>query len=151
MIKDDPTSRRIIITLWNPLGNLRAALPSCLCWYQFYVDTVRHKLNLQIYLRSSDYFLANNWNACTGALLVHMLCNLEGVNLLPGELTMCIGDTHLYKTHIEQVRENLKREPYPYPMLRIRSRKDDITKFQFEDLNLIGYKAHPRISASMAV
>jgi dihydrofolate reductase/thymidylate synthase len=151
LIKDDPTSRRIIITLWNPLGNLRAALPSCLCWYQFYVDTVRHKLNLQIYLRSSDYFLANNWNACTGALLVHMICNLEGVNLLPGELTMCIGDTHLYKTHIEQVRENLKREPYPYPMLRIRSRKDDITKFQFEDLNLIGYKAHPRISASMAV
>jgi len=151
LIKEDPTSRRIIINLWNPAGNTRAALPSCLCMYQFYVDTIHHKLNLQIYIRSSDYFLANNWNTCTGALLVHMICRLSGVNLTPGTLSVIIGDTHLYKTHLEQVRENLKREPYPFPMLLVKEVKDDITTFQFEDFELLGYKAHPRISADMAV
>ena len=151
LIKEDPTSRRIIINLWNPVGNQRAALPSCLCMYQFYVDTIRHKLNLQIYIRSSDYFLANNWNACTGALLVYMICNLKDINLIPGNLSVIIGDTHLYKTHLEQVRINISREPYPFPMLKIKEEKNDITEFTFEDLELIGYKAYPRIPAPMAV
>ena len=79
LIKNDPASRRMIISLWNPYTNHKAALPSCLCWYQFYVDTERKELHSQIYLRSSDFFLANNWNVCTGAILVHLLCNLEGI------------------------------------------------------------------------
>ena len=151
LIKEDPTSRRIIINLWNPDGNQRAALPSCLCMYQFYVDTKHKKLNLQIYIRSSDYFLANNWNTCTGALFVHMICRLEGIDLEPGELTVVIGDAHLYKSHLDAVKENLLRDPYPFPKLVISSKKKDITSFEYSDLNLIGYRAHPNIKAEMAI
>lgn len=151
LLKKDPTSRRIMINLWNPATLDKAALPSCLCQYQFYVNTRAKELSLQIYIRSSDYFLANNWNTCTGALFVHLLCNVEGINLTPGDLTVVVGDTHLYKTHLDQVRENLKREPYPFPMLRVKRKTKDITNFEFEDLELLGYRAHPRISADMAV
>lgn len=190
LIREDPTSRRIIINLWNPMTNKRAALPSCLCMYQFYVDTEHNELSLQIYIRSSDYFLANNWNTCTGALLVHMICGLDGINLVPGELTVVVGDAHLYKTHIEQVRENLSRKPYPFPKLSLEpnnptseqiesewksnkktnhkiernyvdddfnrgkimnGKRTNLTDYRFEDFKLIGYKAHPRISAEMAV
>lgn len=151
LIKNDPTSRRIIINLWNPATQDNAALPSCLCQYQFYVNTQSKELSLQIYIRSSDYFLANNWNTCTGALFVHMLCSMKDINLTPGDLSVIIGDTHLYKNHLEQVRENLKREPYPFPMLRVNKQVNNITDIEFEDIELIGYRAHPRISADMAV
>ena len=100
-IKKDPTSRRIIINLWNPKTLHKAALPSCLCMYQFYVDTVHNLLHLQIYIRSSDYFLANNWNTCTGAFFVHLICSLNGINLTPGTLTVVCGDAHIYKTHVK--------------------------------------------------
>jgi thymidylate synthase len=143
-IKNNPTSRRIMINLWNPATQDNAAtLPSCLCQYQFYVNTQSKELSLQIYIRSSDYFLANNWNACTGALFVHMICNVYGINLTPGDLTVVTGDTHLYKTHLEQVRENLKRNHIPFPKLVVKSKKkvDDIVDFQFEDLQLIGYRS----------
>lgn len=160
LIKNEPASRRIIIDLWNPSTVDKAALPSCLCKYQFNVNVSKKELNLAIYLRSSDYFLANNWNTCTGALLVHLLCNLEGIDLTPGELTVFIADAHIYKSHIEQVRENLARTPYPYPKLLVcegnmdidvGKKKKDILEFKFEDLELIGYKAHPNIKAEMAV
>ena len=151
LLKNDPTSRRIMINLWNPATLAKAALPSCLCQYQFYVNTQTKELSLQIYIRSSDYFLANNWNTCTGALFVHLLCNVEGINLTPGDLSVVVGDTHLYKTHLEQVRENIAREPYPFPMLRVKRKTKDITNFEFNDLELLGYKAHPRIAADMAV
>lgn len=155
LIRTDPTSRRIIINLWNPGTGHRAALPSCLMMYQFYVDTVHHRLNCQIYIRSSDYFLANSWNACTGALLVHLICGLEDINLTPGELTVVTGDTHLYKTHIEQVATNLERQPYLRPQVyieptggrKIRNMED----WKFEDLRLVGYRAYPSIQAPMAV
>lgn len=162
LIKNEPASRRIIIDLWNPTTIDKAALPSCLCKYQFNVNVAKKELNLAIYLRSSDYFLANNWNTCTGALFVHLLCNLEGIDLTPGELTVFIADAHIYKSHIEQVQENLSRTPYPYPKLLvcggncdgngdIGKKKKDILEFKFEDLELLGYKAHPNIKAVMAV
>lgn len=157
LIKTDPYSRRIIIDLWNPATQDKAALPSCLCKYQFNVDVAKKELNLAIYLRSSDYFLANNWNTCTGALLVHMICALEGVELKPGELTVFIADAHIYKSHIIQVRENLARTPYPYPKLVIKPKLADdgkhknIEDFQWEDIELLGYKCHPGIKAEMAV
>jgi dihydrofolate reductase / thymidylate synthase len=151
LIKNDPTSRRIIISLWNPHTNHKAALPSCLCWYQFYVDTEREELNLQIYLRSSDFFLANNWNVCTGALLVHMLCNLKGIQLTPGILKVVTGDTHLYINHLDQVKINLERTPKPYPKLLIKEKKDNIEDFKFEDLELLGYNPYPGIKAEMSV
>ena len=163
LIKTDPYSRRIIIDLWNPATQDRAALPSCLCKYQFNVDVAAKELNLAIYLRSSDYFLANNWNTCTGALLVHMICALEGVDLTPGELTVFIADAHIYKSHITQARENLARKPYPYPKLAIKPKREDgvalteggkrknIEEFRWEDIELLGYRCHPGIKAEMAV
>jgi thymidylate synthase len=151
LLKTDPASRRLIIDLWDPASIHKAALPSCLCKYQFNVNTEKKELNLAIYLRSSDYFLANNWNTCTGAIFVHLLCNLEGIDLTPGDLTVFIADAHLYKSHLEQVKENLARTPYPFPKLLIREKKADITKFTFDDLQLIGYRAHPNIKAEMAV
>ncbi len=151
LIKNDPTSRRIIINLWNANANPRAALPSCLCMYQFYVDTIKKLLHLQIYIRSSDYFLANNWNTCTGALFVHLICNMEGIELNPGVLTVCVGDAHIYNHHINAVRENLIRDPLPFPKLVVKKKKTDITEFEFKDLELLGYRAYPSIKAKMAI
>jgi dihydrofolate reductase/thymidylate synthase len=157
LLKNDPTSRRIIINLWNPATLHKASLPSCLMMYQFYVDTHAKLLHCQIYIRSSDYFLANNWNTCTGALLVHMLCSLEDIDLTPGSITTITGDTHIYKTHLEQVNQNLEREPVPFPKLVIENNKSQTKKFkklediEFEDLKLYGYMPQPNISAPMAV
>lgn len=153
LLKNDPTSRRIIINLWNPATQNRASLPSCLCQYQFWVNTTTNELHLQIYIRSSDYFLANNWNTCTGALFVHMLCNTKGLeHLKPGELIVTTGDTHIYLNHIEQVEENLKRKPFPFPKLIIKNGlKNNITDFEWTDFQLLGYKNHPKIEANMAV
>ena len=152
LIKNEPGSRRIIIDLWDCASIHKAALPSCLCKYQFNVNTETKELNLAIYLRSSDFFLANNWNSTCGALFVYLLCNLEGIDLSPGELTVFIADAHLYKTHQEQVKLNLERMPLPFPKLLIKGeKKKSINDFTFEDLDLIGYKAYPNIKAEMAV
>ena len=151
LLKTEPTSRRIIINLWNPATQHKAALPSCLCQYQFWVNTEINELSLQIYIRSSDYFLANNWNTCTGALFVHLLCNTPGLNhLRPGELIVTTGDTHIYLTHLEQVKINLERKPYPFPKLVVGVIKP-ITEFQWEDISLVGYRSHPKITADMAI
>ena len=151
LIKNDPHSRRIIINLWNPKTLHRAALPSCLCQYQFYVNSLTNELDLQIYIRSSDFFLANNWNTCTGAFFVHMICNLEGINLYPGRVVVVTGDTHLYLTHLDGVEENLHRIPSPMPILRIREQKKSIEEFTWEDMELIGYFPKKNIKADMAV
>ena len=151
LIKTDPNSRRIIINLWNPYTNHKAALPSCLCFYQFYVDTKKKKLNLQIYIRSSDFFLANNWNTLTGALIVHMICNLKDIDLTPGKLKVITGDTHIYKTHLEQVEVNLTRTPKPFPKLVIKEEKQNIEDYRYDDFKLIGYHPYKNISAEMAV
>jgi dihydrofolate reductase/thymidylate synthase len=151
LLKTDPTSRRIIINLWNPETQHKAALPSCLFYYQFCVDPTKKQLHCVIHLRSSDYFLANNWNTCTGTLLTHMLCNLEGIDLTPGTITVMASDAHIYKTHVEQVKENLRRKPYPFPILKVKEKKQKIEDFTFKDFELIGYKSHNSIKAEMAV
>jgi dihydrofolate reductase / thymidylate synthase len=152
LIKNDPNSRRIIINLWNPATMNKAALPACLCFYQFYVDTRNKKLNLQIYIRSSDYFLANNWNTLTGAFLVNMICNLKDINLSPGKLTVITGDTHIYKNHVDQVNENLLRTPRPFPKLVFNGgQKDSIYDYKYEDVRLIDYCPYKNIKAPMAV
>ena len=151
-IKNNPHSRRILINLWNPKTTCKAALPSCLHQYQFYVDTDKKTLSVQIYLRSSDVFLANNWNVCTGALFVHLLCNLDSIDLTPGELTMVCGDAHIYKTHIELAEKMISREAYPYPKLIVTEKKTNIEDFVYEDIKLIGYKSHPNdLKGEMAV
>lgn len=153
LIKTDPTSRRIIINLWNPATEHLASLPSCLMMYQFYVDTIHRRLNCQIYIRSSDYFLANSWNACTGALLTHMICGMNGIDLTPGELTVVTGDTHLYKTHSEQVALNLARRPYLRPQLWLEPNREitDMRDWRWDDFRLIGYRTYGGIQAPMAV
>lgn len=155
LLKTDPTSRRIIINLWNPATQHKAALPSCLFYYQFCVDPTKKQLHCIIHLRSSDYFLANNWNTCTGSLLTYMLCHLEGIDLTPGTLTVMVSDAHIYKTHLKQVCQNLLREPYPFPILKINlknnQKKTDITQFDFKELELIGYKSHSSLKAEMAI
>jgi dihydrofolate reductase/thymidylate synthase len=151
LLKTDPTSRRIIINLWNPATQHKAALPSCLFYYQFCVDPSKKQLHCIIHLRSSDYFLANNWNTCTGTLLTHMLCNLEGIYLTPGTITVIVSDAHIYKTHVEQVKENLRRKPYPFPILKVKEKKQKIEDFTFKDFELIGYKSHNSIKAEMAI
>jgi dihydrofolate reductase/thymidylate synthase len=151
LLKTDPSSRRLIINLWNPQANTGAALPACLCMYQFYVRNGQH-LDLQIYIRSSDYFLANNWNTCTGALLVHLICKLDGLrHLTPGKLTVCMGDTHIYKSHVVPVLKNLEREPHPFPKLVVKTNREHLTDFVFEDLGLFGYRSFDRISAQIAI
>ena len=152
LIKNDPHSRRILINLWNPKTTCNAALPSCLNQYQFYVDTEKKTLSVQIYLRSSDVFLANNWNVCTGALFVHLLCNLEDINLKPGYITIIGGDVHIYQNHIEQAKIMINRESYPYGKLIILNKQKNIENFMFEDMKLIGYKSHPNdIKGNIAI
>ena len=130
----------------------KAALPACLCFYQFYVDTRHKKLNLQIYIRSSDYFLANNWNTLTGAFLVNMICNLKDINLTPGKLTVITGDTHIYKNHVDQVKQNLERTPLPFPKLVFKcGALDSIYDYKYEDVRLIDYCPYKNIKAPMAV
>ena len=151
LIKNDPHSRRIIISLWNPGTMDKAALPACLCFYQFYVDTKNKQLNLQIYIRSSDYFLANNWNTLTGALLVNMICNLKDINLKPGKLVVVTGDVHVYKNHLDQVKENLERVPRPFPKLVFSEEKESLCDYTYSDLKLIDYNPYKNIKAPMAV
>ena len=152
LIKNNPSSRRIMINLWNPYTLHKAALPSCLCQYQFYVDSKKKELSLQIYLRSSDFYLANNWNTCTGALFVHLLCNINGIDLTPGDLIVCTGDTHIYKTHLDCVEENLKYKPKPFPKLIVKKKLDNIEEFNYEDLELLGYNpTKNKTKAPMAV
>jgi len=151
LLKTDPTSRRMIITLWNPATLHNAALPSCLYLYQFYVNLEKKQLNVMINLRSSDYYLANNWNVCTGAFFVHMLCNLKGIDLTPGELTIVTGDTHIYENHMEAITECLTREPRPYPKLVVKREVENICDFTFDDMEIIGYHPYPNISVDMVV
>ena len=151
LLKNDPTSRRMIITLWNPATVCKAALPSCLYLYQFYVNLEKRELNVMINLRSSDYYLANNWNVCTGAFFVHMLCNLEDIDYTPGELTIVTGDTHIYENHSHAIKECLERTPRPFPKLVVKNKKAKITDFTFDDMKIIGYHPYPNISVDMVV
>ena len=153
LIKTNPKSRRIIINLFNPATQHKAALPACLCQYQFHVNLKRRELNLQLYLRSSDFFLANNWNTITGAFLVHMICNLKDVDLTPGDLTVITGDTHIYKNHIEGVKTNIERMPKPFPKLvvDIPEKKESLRDFKYTDMKIIGYHPMPNIKVDMAV
>ena len=152
LIKNNPESRRIVISLWNPATLENASLPPCMFQYQFYVNISEKKLNCLVNLRSSDYFLANNWNVCTAAIFVHLICNLEGIDLTPGNLSVMSCDTHIYTNHEEQIKENLKRVPSPAPKLIVKGKKrQDIMDFEYSDLKLIGYYPEPSIQAPMAV
>lgn len=147
-IKQDPHGRRHILSAWNP-GELDAmALPPCHCLAQFYVSS-DNRLSCQMYQRSCDMFLGVPFNIASYSLLTHMIAQVCG--LAVGEFVHVLGDAHIYLNHVEQVKEQLSREPLPAPQLWLNPDVKDITGFTMTDIRLDGYESYGTISAPMAV
>lgn len=147
-IKKDPYSRRHIITAWNP-GELEImALPPCHMMSQFFVSS-GGKLSCQMYQRSADMFLGVPFNIASYALFTHMIAQV--CDLQVGDLIISLGDAHIYRNHIEQVKEQLTRSPLPLAKLSLNPEIKDITKFTMDDVALVDYQSHPPIKAEMAV
>ncbi len=146
-IKKDPYSRRHIITAWNPGELDHMALPPCHMMAQFYVNN--GKLSCQMYQRSADMFLGIPFNIASYALFTHMIAQV--CNLDVGDLIITIGDAHIYSNHVEQVKEQLKRDPLPLPNLKLNSDIEVITDFSMEDISLENYTSHEAIKAPMAI
>lgn len=146
-IKKDPYSRRHIITAWNPGELDLMALPPCHMMAQFYVND--GKLSCQMYQRSADMFLGVPFNIASYALFTHMIAQV--CNLKVGELTIVLGDAHIYENHVDQVKEQLARPPLPLPVLELNPSITDINKFTMEDIGLVNYNSHDAIKAPMAV
>ena len=147
-IKKDPHGRRHIISAWNP-GELDAmALPPCHAFAQFYVSK-DNRLSCQMYQRSCDMFLGVPFNIASYSLLTAMIAQVCGLGL--GEFVHVLGDAHIYLNHVEQVKEQLSREPLPAPTLWLNPDVKDITRFTMADIRLDGYQSHTAIKAEMAV
>lgn len=147
-LKKDPNSRRHILSAWNVADLDQMALPPCHVMSQFHVNK-NNELSCHMYQRSQDVFLGAPFNIASYALLTHLVAQVCGYGV--GELIISTGDTHIYKNHIEQVKEQLTREPYPFPKLWLNPNINDITKFTMDDIKLEGYVSHPPIKAPMAV
>lgn len=147
LIKEDPTSRRIIVNAWNPGELDLMALPPCHMFMQFFVAD--GKLSLFMHQRSCDMFLGVPFNIASYSLLLHMVAQVTG--LTPHEFVHSLGDTHIYKNHFDAVKEQLAREPYPAPRLKLNPAVKDIGGFTMDDIELEGYENHPTIKAPMAV
>ncbi len=159
-IKNNPDSRRLVISAWNPtvlpdvkykphenaaMG--RQALPPCHCLFQFYV--LNGKLSCQLYQRSADIFLGVPFNIASYALLTMMIAQVCDLEL--GDFVHTFGDAHLYSNHMEQVNEQLAREPLPLPEMKLNPAIKDLFDFTFDDFELVGYQAHSHIKAPVAV
>ena len=147
LIKNHPDSRRILVTAWNPAEIDKMALPPCHCLFQFYVAD--GKLSCQLYQRSADTFLGVPFNIASYALLTMMLAQV--CDLKPGEFIHTTGDTHIYLNHLNQVNEQLSREPRPLPKMIINPDVKSIFDFKYEDFKLEGYDPYPAIKAPVAV
>lgn len=146
-LKNDPNGRRHILTAWNVDELDQMALPPCHVLAQFYISN--GKLSCHMYQRSCDVYLGIPFNIASYALLTHMIAHV--CDLAVGELIISTGDTHVYLNHIEQVKEQLSREPYPLPTLWLNPNIKDINDFRMENIDLEGYKSHPALPAPMAV
>ena len=146
-IKQNPDSRRMLVTAWNPAGVDKMALPPCHCLFQFYVAD--GKLSCQLYQRSADTFLGVPFNIASYALLTMMIAQV--CDLQPGEFIHTTGDTHIYRNHFEQVALQLSREPRPLPKMKINPDVKSIFDFKYEDFTLEGYDPWPGIKAPVAV
>ncbi|MEM7068017.1 MAG: thymidylate synthase [Pseudomonadota bacterium] len=146
-LRENPNSRRHIVSAWNPAQVDDMALPPCHCLFQFYVAD--GKLSCQLYQRSADIFLGVPFNIASYALLTQMLaqvCDLE-----VGDFVHTFGDAHIYNNHFEQAREQLSREPYGLPEMKMNPDVKDIFAFTYEDFELTGYQSHPHIKAEVSV
>jgi thymidylate synthase len=149
LLKNDPTSRRIFMSSWNPMDLDKMTLEPCHVSFQLYVSN--NHLNGKLYMRSNDLFLGAPWNIAGYSLLIYMFCHLT--NYLPGKLIYSLGDSHIYLNHIKQVEEQLNRSTRPLPKLKIKDIKD-IKSFEDFDINsfeLSDYDPHSFIKADMAV
>jgi thymidylate synthase len=146
-IRTDPDSRRLIVSAWNVADLPRMALPPCHLLFQFYV--AQGRLSCQLYQRSADVFLGVPFNIASYALLTMMVAQVTGLE--PGEFIHTLGDAHLYDNHLDQAREQLRREPRPLPRLELNPAVQSLWDVRFEDLRLVNYDPHPHIRASVAV
>jgi thymidylate synthase len=145
-LKTNPNSRRHIVSAWNPAEVDDMALPPCHCLFQFFV--AEGKLSCQLYQRSADVFLGVPFNIASYALLTHMVAQAVGLEV--GDFVHTFGDTHLYLNHLDQAKLQLTRTPYPFPTLKL-APKTDLFGFDYADITLEGYQAHPHIKAPVAV
>ena len=146
-IRDNPDSRRLIVSAWNVADLAQMALPPCHLLFQFYVADGR--LSCQLYQRSADVFLGVPFNIASYAMLTIMMA--KTTNLEPGDFIHTLGDAHLYSNHLEQAHQQLERLPKALPDLNIKRRPASITDFVFDDFELVAYEPHPHISAPIAV
>ena len=147
LIKNNPNSRRILVSAWNPADIDNMALPPCHCLFQFYV--ANGKLSLQLDQRSADVFLGVPFNIASYALLLQMMAQVTGLEC--GDFVHTTGDTHLYLNHLKQVDTQLMRTPRPLPKMKINPDVKDIFSFKYEDFELIDYNPWPHIKADVSV
>jgi len=147
LIKNNPNSRRIIVSAWN-VGDIDSmALPPCHLLFQFYVN--HGKLSCQLYQRSADVFLGVPFNIASYSLLTYMIAQVCDLEI--GEFVHTFGDLHLYNNHIEQAQIQMTRQPYPLPRMEINPEVNSIFDFQYDDFNLVDYQSHPHIKAEVSV
>jgi thymidylate synthase len=146
-IKNNPDSRRLIVSAWNPADVPNMALPPCHLLFQFYV--AEGKLSCQLYQRSADSFLGVPFNIASYALLTMMVAQVTG--LKPGEFVHTVGDAHIYTNHIEQVELQLTRDPKPLPKMKLNANITNIFDFTYEDFELENYESHPHIKGEVSV
>lgn len=146
-IRNNPDSRRLIVSAWNVADVDKMKLPPCHSFFQFYVAD--GKLSCQLYQRSADIFLGVPFNIASYALLTMMVAQV--CDLKPGEFIHTLGDAHLYNNHLEQTRLQLSRDPKPLPLMKLNPEVKEIFDFKFEDFTLENYEHHPHIKAPVAV
>ena len=146
-IQSNPDSRRLIVSAWNVGDIPQMKLPPCHAFFQFYVAD--GKLSCQLYQRSADIFLGVPFNIASYALLTHLVAEQTGLDV--GDFVWTGGDCHLYANHMDQVAEQLSRDPLPLPKLALKRKPATIFDYQYEDIEIVGYQSHPAIKAPVAV